>query len=212
MKNKLFLCLSALILTFSILACGLPGAAQPTPAPTVAPPAGWQKFSATGVELWLPGSFQGGDLANDLDTIVSNLRALGPEFDKIADTIEANPNQFVLWTFDTKPSGSGFMTNMNVTQEKVLSIITLDSYMDLVEKQLPSSFTILERKNVQLGQYEAMRVRVEMNVSGTIGQELLYAIKNKNVIWNFTYAAGDGDYSYFEPIFEQSAQTIVFTE
>ena len=99
-----------------------------TPVPTATPTAlaGWTKFEGSGIEMWLPDSFEGGDLENDLGVLVDKLKALGPEFESVAATIEANPAAFVLWAFDSDLGSSGYLTNVNVIQEQVVSAVTLD--------------------------------------------------------------------------------------
>lgn len=56
---------------------------QPTAIshPKNTPIPGWEKFAGEGVELWLPESFEGGNLEEDINAIVENLKKLGPDFE-----------------------------------------------------------------------------------------------------------------------------------
>jgi hypothetical protein len=116
-----------LVVVFVLSACG---ASQPdvgtleTAVPTFAPPEGWNKFEGEGIDVWLPNSYQGGNLEKDLDVIVGRLETLGPEYEQIIQTIKANPSLFVLWAFDTYIGDTGFLTNMNITHEEVVSAVT----------------------------------------------------------------------------------------
>lgn len=182
-----------------------------TPEPTATPEVmvGWNKFEATGMEIWLPDSFEGGDLQKDLDVIVSKLKAIGPEFEQVASVIEANPNAFVLWAFDTDIGSSGYLTNMNIVQEQVLSVVTLDMYLQAFEQQIPSYLSITEQAVGQLDHYDSMRLVLDTDVSGVKGKELMYVIKDDNTVWAITFATSLGEFDQRLPAFEQSVQTFI---
>lgn len=206
MKPRKPIILAAIVVWFIISVCGI---TQPTSKvePTPTPIPGWEKFTAQGIEIWFPETFEGGDLQNDLDVIVEKLKALGPEFEAIANAIEANPSTFVLWVFNSKLGDTGYLTNVNITTEKIFSSMTLDTYIEAFSKQIPSSMEITDQQKVMLNQYEAARLVVEMDVNGLIAKELVYVIKDKNTIWAITYATSAAEYDTLLPIFEQSALT-----
>ena len=179
--------------------------AEPIPAKTDIP--GWEKFEAQGVEIWLPESFEGGDLENDLDLIVEKLNALGPEFEQVAAMIEANPTAFVLWAFDTEIGSSGYLTNMNITHEKVLSAVTLEMYIQAVSQQLPSYLTISQQEPGNLEQYDSYRLVIDTDVSGVKGNELLYVIKDGSDVWAIAFATSVAEFDARLPVFEQSVQS-----
>ncbi len=159
------------------------------------------------MEIWLPESYEGGDLTTDLETLVAKLRTLGPDFESVANMIESNPSAFVLWAFDSNVGEGGYLTNMNVTHEQVMSAVTLDMYVDAVRKQLPSAFTVTAQEEVQLGDYAAVRLVVDMDMNGLRVNELMYILKHGNTIWGITYATGISEFQERLPIFEQSAET-----
>lgn len=208
--NKRFFMTSTLLLGIVLtLACNLFTSPSPTATirPTSTPIPGWEKFKGAGIELWLPESFEGGDLSQDLEVIVGKLRTLGSDFEQTAKTIEQNPSAFAIWAFDSKASDSGFLTNVNIIKEKVLSAVTIDTYMDAVAKKLPPSFKIVDRKKVKLEHYEAMQVVIELELPNVQAKELIYVIKHSNVMWVITYATGKSEYEQQLPVFEQSANT-----
>jgi hypothetical protein len=179
--------------------------ASNTPTPTVIP--GWTKFETSSIEIWLPDSFQGGDIENDLDVIVSQLKSLGPDYEQIANMIEMNPSLFVLLAYDTEIGASGFLTSVNVGHAPSLSTITLDMYIKMVEQQLPPDYSVIDSSIVQLGGYEAARMVIEVDVSGVLAKELMYTIKDNNTLWAITYATGLDEFEQRLPVFEQSAST-----
>ncbi len=175
--------------------------------PAIASIPGWKKFEGSGIELWLPESFEGGDLSQDLDVIVEKLKNLGPDYEGMAKSIEQNPSAFAMWAFDNRVGTSGFLTNVNITNEKVVSAITLEMYAEAVSKQLPASMTIVEQKDVVLDRYHAIRMVIEMAVGIVTAKEALYVIKNDNVVWAITYATSKNEYDQKISMFEQSANT-----
>ena len=200
-----------LALGLLVLSCSLSGKAAntPTPIPPTSIP-GWEKYSGSGIELWMPQNFDGGDLANDLDVIVERLKSLGPQYESIASTIEQNPSAFVLLIYDTKMGSSGFLTNVNVVKEKVLSSMTLDSYLDSSVNQLtPLGFTIAEREIKQLEGGKAGRLVIEADALQA--KEVMYILKDKSTMWVITYTTGMSEFNNRLPMFEQSANTIKIT-
>ncbi len=193
-----------LLLLSSLLGCG---GGDKDDAPTPLPD--WEKFSGRGAELWLPDSFEGGDLSQDLDTVIEGLEKLGPDFEQMANTIKQNPSMFVIWAFDSQVGDSGFLTNVNVTTEQALSTITIETYLDLATQQLPSQFKVLEREIVSLDRYEAGRVLLEFSVSGVQGKQLLYVIKPDKDVWAITYSTAAEEFDERLSTFEQSINTFV---
>ncbi len=179
---------------------------EKTQPPSTAIP-GWTKFEGRDIELWLPDSYVGGNISEDSEVIVANLRQLGPDFEQTAQLIEQNPDMFVILAVDSEVGPSGFLTNVNVTTEKVLSAISIDTYLDAAEKQFPPQFQIVERDKVSVGEYEAGRLVVEFDLSGIFGKELLYVIKDGTTMWIITYATAMEEYKDRLPEFEQSANT-----
>jgi len=198
------------LLLFSVIlsACG-PSKPKDTPVPTATPIvlAGWNRFEGSGIEMWLPESFEGGNLENDLGVIVDKLKALGPEFESVAANIEANPTAFVLWAFDSELGSAGYLTNVNIIQEQVVSAITLDTYLQAVQQQLPSYLTISEQGQGKLELYDSIRLVIDTEISGMKGKELMYIIKDDNTIYVITFATALDEFEARLPDFDQAVQT-----
>jgi len=209
MNRRYRIALMHLVLLVAIFGCNQLSTSElnATTQPSSTPIPGWEKFEGPGAELWLPESFEGGDLSEDLDVIVENLRNLGPDFEPMAQMIEQNPSMYVIWVFDSEVGPSGFLTNVSVATERVPSAMTLDTYLDAALGILPDHFQVLERGIVMLGDHEAGRVVVEFALYGIVAKEVLYVIKDGTTIWAITYAAGDEDFPERLPVFEQSALT-----
>ncbi len=179
----------------------------PTPGPTPTPIPGWKKLEGLSMELWLPASFEGGDVSQDLDTIVANLKALGPQYADLAKTIQQNPSVYALWALDTGASRRGFITNVSVTKERVPSAITVDSYITISTNSLPDGFNIIDRKTVALDRYEAGQLTIDFQLPSGQARELMYVVKDGATMWVMTYATSSDEFSRRKPVFEQSANT-----
>jgi hypothetical protein len=153
------------------------------------------------------GKLTGGDPKEDLDLIVDGMRSLGPDFEEVARTVEQNPDVFVFWAFDSVVDGSGFLSNVNITTERVPSAMTLDTYMDTAVGQLPPQFRVVKQDRVSLDLYEAGRLEVEISVSGQKAKQLMYVFKEGKFVWLVIYSSSKGWFEAFRPTFEQSIGT-----
>jgi len=214
--NKRNQILTICLLSISIsLACARAAELQitATPRPTATPQAtmtpipGWKKFEGRGVELWLPESFEGGNLEEDFDLIVEKLKGLGPDFEQLSQTLDQNRSVFAFWAFDSVVGEHGSLTSANITSERVLSAITIDMYLDAAVGQFPAGFTVAERGIVPIGDRDAGRLVVDFTVSGISGKEVLYAIKDGNNMWVISYGTGTDEFEGRLAVFEQSANT-----
>jgi hypothetical protein len=168
---------------------------------------GWEKFEAKGVELWFPESYDGGNVKEDLQTVVEKIRLYGPEYENMASVIEQNPDMFAIWAFDSNIGASGSLTSAAITFEKVMSVITIDTYLDAASSQLPASFVVTDRQIVKLNDYDAGRLVIDFTISGTNGKELMYAVKNGNMFWVITYGTSADEFDQRLTEFEKSALT-----
>ncbi len=217
------LLLSALIL--AALSCGLPSgsAPAPTPGPPATPaiflppewtptpgpptpevPADWQEFHAGRVHLWLPGSFEGGNVETELPKVVEALRMLGAEYADMAEYLEQNPGVFVLWVVDTVPGPSGRLSNINVTKEAVPETVSLEEYLDASVDLLPSDFQVVNREIVTLGDREAGKLVLSVSDATMHRMSVIYVIRDGAWFWNVTYASDADDFVASTPTWETS--------
>jgi len=180
----------------------------PMPKSTPTPITGWNKFESSGIEIWLPESYEGGDLENDTEVIINRMKALGPEFEQMANNIEKNPSMVKLIAVDTNIGDTGFVTNINIGREQILSTMTFDMYMETMKKQLPSFWTIIDEKKVQLDQHEALRLVSRLDISGEVMKQLQYLVKNNNTLWIITSTTTLEEFDERLPIFEQVVGTV----
>lgn len=201
-RNRVLI--GCLLLLGVVVGCGRPEAPQPEAPPIP----GWEKFDGGRVALWLPQSFRGGPLrGKNLDAVVEGIRALGPDFEKAAQTIERNPSAFVIFAVDSRVGDSGTLTSMNVVAERVPSAVTVNTYVNIVAKKLSRKYQVVERGIVPLDHYEAGRLVVEIDVRGVSIKSVMYAVKDGSTIWALNYGTGASEFDQRLPAFEQSARS-----
>ncbi|MDO9120145.1 MAG: hypothetical protein Q7U31_00060, partial [Anaerolineaceae bacterium] len=175
--------------------------------PTSTPIPGWIKLESDEIEIWLPDSYVGGSLEDDLEVIVERLKSLGSDFEATVNYIEQNPSAFVLIAYDTKIGPQNTRSNLNVVTEKVLSVVSLDNILDGVISQFPPQFTIAERSLVTINGYQAGRMVIDADLPPIAIKELLYVIKDGSNIWGLTFTSGAEEFDRLLETFEQSVLT-----
>jgi serine/threonine-protein kinase len=185
----------------------IPSTPYPTHTPYPTPIAGWNRYQVGGIELWLPGSYEGGDPNEDIDWIVERLSALGPEFEYAAELIRQNPSMLVLWAFDTEVGESGFLTNALVSVETFPSAVSLGTLVEMVGKQLPTGWTVVEQGIVNVGDRRAGRLVHEAQILGQRTRQLVYLFRSGSRLYSLYYSTGADEYADRLPEFERSART-----
>ena len=89
----------------------------PTPTATLIPyeeliPSGWNQYTTTSVELWLPPQFEPVDIGEKRQDRIDLYKELG--YDDIAQELEENPPAYVFWFEVSEPSTTLYITNITV--------------------------------------------------------------------------------------------------
>jgi hypothetical protein len=211
MNKKNFLLVLCLLLPSLGLGCKQPETSQQTSSPFVRTQTttipGWKKFEGRGAQLQLPESYSGGDLSQYLDVVVQKLESLGPYYQQIAQYLKQNPSAFVIWAFDSKVSKSGVLSNVALAAEPVGATVTIDTYLDVLTKQLPSEYRVVERKQVTLDRYQAGQIVTEATISGVTAKQIMYTIKQGSNMWIVAFSTSSEEFEQRRPTFEQSINT-----
>lgn len=160
------------------------------PLMTATPIPGWNRFAGGGGEIWLPGSYQGGDAQSEKDLIfekLSNAGADNSNFDQFSQDLD-NMGA-VIYAFDD--SGAAvFFTEMYVIKKDVGSAslnAVVDSYVNDIQVSQP--YHVVAREEVYVNVYTTERVMLDRrdSVSGsaysTYGTRVVYFIKVNTTIW-----------------------------
>jgi hypothetical protein len=210
MNKKNFLLVLCLLLPCLVIGCKQPQTSQQTSSPFAATQTtipGWKKFEGRGAQLQLPESYSGGDLSQYLDVVVQKLESLGPYYQQVAQSLKQNPSAFVIWAFDSKVSKSGVLSNVALATEPVGSTVTTDTYLDVLTKQLPSEYRVVERKQVTLDRYQAGQIVIEATISGVTAKQIMYTIKQGSNIWIVVFSTTAEEFEQRLPSFQQSINT-----
>jgi hypothetical protein len=212
MNKKNFLLVLCLLLPSLVIGCKQPETSQqqassPFVATQTTTIPGWKKFEGRGAQLQLPESYSGGDLSQNLDVVVQKLESLGPYYQQIAQSLKQNPSAFVIWAFDSKVGKPNFLSNVAIARESVGSTVTIDTYLDLITKQLPSEFRVVEQKKVSLDRYQAGQIVIEATISGVTAKQIMYTIKQGSNMWIVAFSTSAEEFEQRRPTFEQSINT-----
>ncbi|MEP6518730.1 hypothetical protein [Microcoleus vaginatus] len=212
MNKKNFLLVLCLLLPSLVIGCKPPETSQqhassPFVATQTTTIPGWKKFEGRGAQLQLPESYSGGDLSQNLDVVVQKLESLGPYYQQIAQSLKQNPSAFVIWAFDSKVGKPGFLSNVAIARESVGSTVTIDTYLDIITKQLPSEFRVVEQKKVSLDRYQAGQIVTEATISGVTAKQIIYTIKQGSNMWIVAFSTSAEEFEQRRPTFEQSINT-----
>ncbi len=182
------------------------GESAATPSSNTSLPDGWRLVPVEGAEIALPTYYVGGDMEKDLPLIIAQLRAAGPEFENQARILEQAPEAFRLWAFKTELGDSGFLTNVNMVTEPVLSFVTIDLYLEAVAAQLPDAIEILETETLEDTEYPTVRVLTANNLGAIPASQVLYIVRGPDAIWMLSFSSAAEEFerqlSEFDSIFE----------
>ncbi len=186
-----------------------PTPTQPPP-PTATPPPGWKKLDAAQVELWVPGSFVGGDPVKDREPLVKSLRALGSEYNGYINLISQTPSPFAIYAIDSVLGSTGFITNISITVNQIVSTGTGEVLQGGVSQQLPRQYTVLDRRGAVAGLYGAERMVADSFAQSIRMRQLVYTIKTQNTAWVVAFTTAENEFFTRLPAFDQSIATLRF--
>ncbi len=168
-------------------------------------PDGWKKIQGQGAELWLPGSYFGGDPNKDSEAIAYNLKLLVQDYQRRQEVFK----QSSLAAFDSQLDSVGSLTNVLAAVEPVMPGTTVDQYLEELIKQLPSQYQILEKNVVSLNYYQTGRIVAEFTAGGTRIKQMFYTIPSGNKFWVIVYSASADEFDRQLLVFEESIRTFV---
>jgi hypothetical protein len=170
----------------------------PTPKliiPTFDPPSGWEKLEGQDFEIYLPGSYKGGVVDENVDQLVEAFHAMGAEYKSYADTLYQFPDQYKLMVVDSKRGAAGFITNLNIVAEPALPAYTIEAAMSTTSAALPQGYKIVDNDVIEINGHKAGQIVAEFTQSGIESKEIIYLIKGDSAVWIFTFATGEQEYN-----------------
>jgi hypothetical protein len=183
-----------------------------TLTPTATPIPGWSIIQGNSVSLWLPDSWRGGNLQDDLDRLLADAAGGASALQQYAGVLAENRDAVNLWAYDTQSTSNFHLTNVNIGQEQVDDAVTVDIYIDAINRNLPENFTVTGRELIDINGSSGGRIFIDVLINGLLIKEVMYISKVGNVMWLVTFAATDDTFDTQLQVIEQSVQTLEIGE
>jgi hypothetical protein len=169
-----------------------PYGTPPEEGPTLTPSStssmkGWVKFSVREVEIWMPGSFAAGNPHTDAKAIIASLKEKGAQynFDNIEKPLTSSSKNYVLWGIDSYQGNPSIVTNVAIRYGYPTPGEPLEDYATQLIGAISADFQLIEQRRVASTLYEIARIILETkNPPGTPTRMVLYAVRDKNIIWD----------------------------
>jgi hypothetical protein len=144
-------------------------------------PEGWKQQKYKNIEFWAPADFESHPSSGDLIELASK-----------------------------KTGKDGIPANVSLTNEVGIKT-DLDTFVKDGIDQFTREVTYLERKDFGIGIYEAKRLKLEVIVSNTPMESVVYFIKVDDTVWIITCFSHLEDFHDWLPIFDKIAHTFRIT-
>ncbi len=207
--------LAFVVLALAALACqspALPGltskaAETATPAvPPVQPPDGWTPVYGSGVSLFLPPGWAGGDPRTEAATLAAGLRAYGPDFEADALALESAAASGLLWATDARTLTPAALTTVQVAAF-TLPGVDLAAHLDRVLANNPPTETVEAALTGTLEGAETARLEISQSAANPPRRALLYIFHLGDTFYHITYSAPAEGFAAALPDFEASVRT-----
>jgi hypothetical protein len=179
-----------------------------TPTPTETSIPGWSELRGNEVKLWLPDTWRGGNPDSDLDQLLADANSAASEIKQFAAVLEENREAVNLWAYDTQSTGNFHLTNVNIGQEKVDETVTVDLYIEAINRNLPENFSVTGQQLIDTTSLSGSKIFIDVAASGLVIKEVMYIFKVEDTMWLVTFAAISDIFEKQLEIIELSIQTL----
>jgi len=189
----------------------LPPEWTPTPAPAAQLPAGWHPLLGSGVELWLPESFDGGDPATRRDELITNLSALGAGYENLVALLEAGAPGMVFFAYDSGLAGA----TVGITRRDLPASVPLSEYLAVFVSEVPNSapgIVVLDHGTLNVGGEDVGKVMMDITTGGTTATQVSYILHRGDVVYTVSYAVPREFFAEAQPAFEASIGSFRVTQ
>lgn len=193
----------------------------PRPTATIPPPPtpipGWKPFTGSGVEVWLPESYAGGDATRDPATIFVEFIAAGADPEKNEEwREELLTGGILIFAYDKQPDDSYFFTTFFVSKDSAENY-PFDQIVDELIRtlELERNYRVVGKEDFQMYIYQAKRLIVDHRVPVEEGEDpvyrtsVMYVFTVNEDFWVARYITDRDLLSERLPVFDLSARTIL---
>ncbi len=193
----------------------IPILANEIEVPTIVQSNNWQVIEGKGVRLSLPAAYIGGNPEIDLDKITAKLVEINPEYSNRIEAMKRNATaiSFLALAFDTSPSNSSFITNVNIVTESIPTPMTLEQYSQTSLQELARVYQIELEETVAIGPYEATKIIAQLQTNELSIKQLFYLIQSneansdETIFWVVVYSTTIEEFDSRLANFANSIQT-----
>ncbi|HUN08284.1 MAG TPA: hypothetical protein PLQ56_16880 [Aggregatilineales bacterium] len=189
--------------------------AEPTAAPASSSnadiPDGWVRIEGYEVALWLPPTWQGGDLRKNSDAILDMVGSLDPTFAQGVEMLRQNPDAFRLYAFDTAARIVGEI-NLNIITQPLPFDLSVELLMPSIISTLPDIYTVLEDDIIQVNGQSAGVLVADISIGPVTVQTIQFFMVRDGTAWVVSLTTGVQDVKESRAFAEQIIQTIEFLE
>jgi hypothetical protein len=173
-----------------------------------APPAGWVIYQSTGVEIWLPDNFAGGDMFNTRSETIKRVNKLGNRYASVVAAMKKEDKSTLLFMVDKNQQATD-MLQVKVRHLTLIDDLSLKQYINQTYVSSDTlQVTINENKKMTLLGREARRLTYQARLgSGVESTVIEYVIKDGQDIWFVTYLLPAGQILDSMPMIDQSIAT-----
>ena len=192
-------------------AIALPPVWTPTPALAISLPAGWKPLYGSGVEMWLPESFEGGDPTTRRDELIEIFRGLGAGYEHVVALLEAGAPSSVFMAFDTGEAGG----MVGVTRRDLPQSVTLSEYLEAYVAEVPNAvpgLVVLEHGTMSINGEEIGKVTEDITTQGETATQVSYILHRGDFVYTVSYAVPREFFAEAEPAFEASIGSFRVTQ
>jgi hypothetical protein len=183
-------------------------ALSPTVPVPATPPSGWVIFQTTGVELWLPDNYAGGDMFNKRSETIQRVNRLGKRYVNIVAGMRKEDKSTLLFMVD-KVEQETVKAEVKVKHITLTDDLLLKDYIDrtyVSDKVV--QITINENKKMTLLGREARRLTYQSRLRAGLEYMIIeYVIKEGPEMWFVTYMLPAGQIVNLTPMIDQSIAT-----
>ncbi len=174
-------------------------------------PADWVRIEGYGVAIWLPATWQGGDLRKNADAILSMVEGMDPAIAQGVEMLRQNPDSFRLIAFDTAASSLG-AANLNILTQPLPFDISVELLMPSILATLPDFYEILEDDIIQVNGENVGMIIADVNVGPLAVRTVQYFLVRDGLAWIISLTTDSRDLEEGRALSNQIIQSIEFFE
>ncbi|MEA5469515.1 hypothetical protein [Spirulina sp. 06S082] len=168
----------------------------------------FRKLQGDRVSLYLPPGYEGGDPQKDIEKMAVNLEGAGSEYENLSSALRETKDLVALVAFDNKNAQGGFVTNVNVTSQKMPQGTNLEEFQQAISNDLERvGYEILEQDIQDLKKWQAGRITVKIETGKTKITQLVYIVLDRDIFWVITYSTPTEEFTDRVKDFEDSIIT-----